>query len=35
MKNDSDLEKDFKQARYIYVSIYFGLVILLLVVFLK
>ena len=26
MKDDSELEKDFKRARYIYASIYFGLI---------
>ena len=33
MKDNSELEKDFKMARYIYLSFYFGLIIILLVVF--
>jgi len=33
MQNDSNLEKDFKIARYIYISIYIGLIVLLLVFF--
>jgi len=34
MNKDKELEKDFRFARYIYASIYLGLVILLLIVFL-
>jgi|MDSW01.1.fsa_nt_gb hypothetical protein len=33
MNKDKELEKDFRFARYIYVSIYLGLIILLLIVY--
>jgi len=33
MGNDNEIEKEFKKARYIYASIYFGLIILLIIVF--
>jgi hypothetical protein len=33
MKDNTELEKDFKRARYIYLSIYFGLIFILLIVF--
>jgi len=33
MKDNGKLEKDFKTARYIYVSIYLGLIVTLFIVF--
>tara|TARA_Y100000741_G_C18024172_1_gene465579 strand:+ start:527 stop:631 length:105 start_codon:yes stop_codon:yes gene_type:complete len=33
MGNNNEIEKEFKKARYIYASVYFGLIILLIIVF--
>jgi hypothetical protein len=33
MGNDNEIEKEFKKARYIYASVYFGLIILSIIVF--